>query len=74
MELPSGENATVFTASVCPRKGSPMGFPVAASHSRKVWSSEPETMRLPSGEKAALKTPPVCPWSVPTSSSCARVP
>ncbi|KAJ7136929.1 hypothetical protein C8R44DRAFT_768119 [Mycena epipterygia] len=52
MCLPSGENATEKTPSVCPSKGSPITAPVSASHSRRVKSSEPDTMCLPLGENA----------------------
>jgi len=38
-----------YTAPVWPVSGSPTGFPVAASHSRTVWSAPPEAMRVPSG-------------------------
>ena len=36
MRLPSGLNATLFTQSVSPVSGAPMGWPVSAFHSR--WS------------------------------------
>ena len=38
MRRPSGEKATLQTPSSCPRRGSPIGWPVAASHSRSVLS------------------------------------
>ena len=39
-----------------PVSGAPIGWPVAASHSRTVLSQLPETMRLPSGLNATLVT------------------
>ena len=39
-----------------PLSGSPIGLPVAASHSRAVLSEDAVTMRLPSGLNAALRT------------------
>ena len=38
--------ATALTQSVWPVRGSPIGLPVAASHTRTVWSWEPETMMV----------------------------
>ncbi len=49
MRVPSGLNATLDTASVWPVSGSPMGWPVSASHSRTVLSSLPEAMPVPVG-------------------------
>ena len=49
------------TSPSWPRSGSPTGWPVAASHSRSVLSTEPETMRLPSGENATLVTSSLVP-------------
>jgi hypothetical protein len=41
------------------RKGSPIGRPVAASHSRAVPSPEAEASRVPSGLKASAQIGPV---------------
>src|SRR5262249_49656115 len=49
--------------SESPIIGLPIGWPVAASHTRKVLSAEAETMRLPSRENDAPLTAPVCPLS-----------
>ena len=49
MRLPSGLNATLITSSVWPVSGAPIGWPVAASHSRTVLSPLPEAMRVPVG-------------------------
>ena len=49
---PSGLNATLFTSSVCPVRGAPIGWPVSASHSRTVWSSSAVAIRRPSGLNA----------------------
>lgn len=46
--------------SVCPSKGSPAGYPVAASHIRTVRSYDPVAMRVPSGERETEVTPRVC--------------
>ena len=54
--MPSGLNATLFTASVWPVSGWPIGWPVSASHTRTVLSPLPEAMRLPSGLNATLVT------------------
>jgi hypothetical protein len=56
MLFPSGEDAALYTMSVWPVSGSPIGLPFVAFRSRKVWSAEVDTMRFPSGEKAALDT------------------
>ena len=56
MRLPSGLNAALFTPASWPLSGAPIGWPVAASHSRAVLSSDAVTMRLPSGLNAALYT------------------
>src|SRR5258705_379406 len=61
MVFPSGLNATLRTVAVGPVSGGPIGWPVAASHSRTVLSSLPETMRLPSGLNTTLITLPVWP-------------
>ena len=50
--VPSGLNATADTGPVWPVSGSPTGFPVAASHSRTVWSAPPEAMRVAVGTGA----------------------
>ena len=55
MRLPSGLNATLDTAPVCPVSGWPTGWPVAASQTRTVLSSLPEAIRLPSGLNATLR-------------------
>ena len=47
-----------------PSSGSPCGAPVAASQSRTVLSSEPDSTSLPSGEKATDLTGPEWPLSV----------
>ena len=57
--LPSGLNAADLTESGCAR-GWPMGWPVAASHSRAVLSPPPVRMVLPSGLKATDLTS--SPW------------
>jgi hypothetical protein len=67
MRVLSGENETELTQLVCPRKGSPTGCPVAASHSRTVQSFEPVTMRVPSGEKETEVTAEVCLSTVRTT-------
>ena len=54
--MPSGLNATLVTVSVWPVSGWPMGWPVAASHSRTVLSPLPEAIRVPSGLNATLVT------------------
>ena len=64
MHLPSGENATDVIPFVCPRKGSPTGFPVSASQMRTVRSLEPEAMCLLSGENATDRTVFVCPLNM----------
>src|ERR1044071_5148924 len=56
-------NAALITLSWCAR-GRVSSWPVAASHTRAVWSSLAVTTRVPSGLNAALTTKP---W-------CARVP
>ena len=56
MRVPSGLNATLITGPVWPVSGAPMGWPVAASHSRTVLSALPEAMRCPSGLNATLDT------------------
>ena len=63
MRCPSGLNATLYTVSVWPVSGWPMGFPVSASHSRTVLSALPEAMRRPSGLTATLSTASVWPVS-----------
>ena len=62
---PSGENATEFTAPVCP---SSVATPVrvATSHSLSVPPSDPEARVAPSGENATEFTAPECPSSVAT--------
>ncbi len=69
--VPSGENATERTWSVCPWNGPPICFPVAESLSLIVPSSDPETMRAPLGEKATDRTRSVCPFRA--SPTCAPV-
>ena len=56
--------------SPCPSSVGP-GAPVAASHSRAVFSKEPVSMRLPSGEKATAVTMSLCPSSVATAAPVA---
>ena len=56
MRLPSGLNAALTKASAWPLRGSPIGFPVSASHNLAVSSKDAVTMRLPSGLNAALHT------------------
>ena len=85
IRLPSGLNATLHTVSVWPVSGGPIGWPVAASHTRTVLSKLPETIRCPSGLNATLSTPSVWPvsgvadrvgrWPRPTPApSCRRLP
>ena len=64
--MPSGENATALTESVCPARVA-TALPVAASHSRAVLSSEPVRTRVPSGENATAQTESVCPARVATA-------
>src|ERR1700733_11708459 len=45
---------------VCPLKGPATTFPVTASHTRMVLSTEPEAICLPLEEKATQLTVPVC--------------
>ena len=49
--LPSGENATETTKSVCPIRGPTRRSPLCASHIRIVWSSELDAIHLVSGVK-----------------------
>ena len=56
MRLPSGETATEVTGPVWPVSGSPIGAPVARSHTRTVVSWLPLMMRLPSGDTATDRT------------------
>jgi hypothetical protein len=56
MRPPSGLNTVLSTSPLWPRNGSPIGWPVSASHSRAVESFDAVTMRLPSGLNAALFT------------------
>ena len=49
---PSGLNATLSTALVCPRIPAPTGWPVSTFHNRTVVSTLPETTRCPSGLNA----------------------
>ncbi len=62
IRVPSGLNATLLTALVCPVSSS-SGVPVRASHTFAVWSRLPVTIRVPSGLNATLFTAPVCPFS-----------
>ena len=55
--VPSGENATERTSSVCP--SSVVVFSVAISHSTTVPSPDPEASIVPSGENATDKTFPL---------------
>lgn len=61
--VPSGLNAIVYTASVCPRRGSPSAPPVATSQRRTVRSSLTDAMSWPSGLKATPRTARVWPRS-----------
>ena len=61
--LPSGENDTLKTLSVCPVRVR-IGLPVVASHRRTVLSLLALASVLPSGENDTLKTQDVCPVSV----------
>ena len=79
--MPSGLNATLHTQPVCPCKGAPRGWPVAASHRRTVLSPLPEARVLPSGLNATLRTLSVCPcrgaprggrWRRPTGARSCR--
>ena len=56
MRVPSGLNAALVTPPAWPSSGSPMGSPVAASHSRTVRSTDAVTILVPSGLNAALRT------------------
>jgi hypothetical protein len=69
MCLPSGENATDVTESVCLVKGPAAVSPVTAFHTRIVPSFEPETMCRPSGENATEQTELVCPVKEPAAVS-----
>ena len=60
---PSGLNATPATAPVWPVSGAPIGWPVAASHSRTVLSSLLLASRRPSGLNATPDTAAVWPVS-----------
>ena len=51
---PSGLNATLYTASVCPARGSPSRVRVLASQRMTVLSSEAEASVPPSGLNATL--------------------
>ena len=64
--MPSGLNATLVTAPVCPLRVR-ASWPVAASHTFTVPSSLAEARRLPSGLNATLMTAPVCPLRVRAS-------
>ena len=70
---PSGLNATLVTAPVCPLSVS-VSWPVAGSHTFTVWSWLAEAIREPSGLNATLETGPVCPLSVRVSLPVSRVP
>ena len=63
MRVPSGENLTDQTESVCPLRGFITSSPVLASHIRIVVSSEPDTIRVPSGENPTDQTPDEWPLS-----------
>ena len=63
IRLPSGLNATLVTALVCPRRVI-ASCPVLGSQIFIVLSELPETIRLPSGLKAPLLTRLLCPLSV----------
>ena len=52
---PSAVNATLYTVSSCPARVA-ISFPVAASQTRAVWSSDAVTMRVPLGLNTALCT------------------
>src|SRR5271166_88273 len=58
---PSGLNEAPFSCSI----GSPIGAPVAASHTRAVLSEDTVATRLPSGLKAALETISPCRIGLP---------
>src|SRR5258708_6218419 len=60
MCVPSGENATPYTALVCPVKVC-SSLPVAVSHSFTLLSALPVSTLAPSGEKATPYTAFVCP-------------
>src|SRR6516162_8060046 len=60
---PSGVNATLATAPLCPSRGGTTGLTLDRSHTRAVLSAEPVTTRRPSGLNATLVTAPLCPTS-----------
>ena len=61
--VPVGAERHTVTAPVWPVSGSPIGWPVSASHSRTVASSLAEASRCPSGLNATPFTAPVWPVS-----------
>ena len=61
--VPSGENATEETSSVCPSRVA-IFVCVAASHSLTVPSADAEATMVPSGENATEVTACVCPAKV----------
>ena len=63
--LPSGENATDVTQSVCPSNGPLTTSCICVSRILTVLSHDPETMRLPSGENATDVTQSSCPSNGP---------
>ena len=60
---PSGLNATLWTASLCPARVFHR-VPVPMSHKRTVWSTLPLASISPLGWKATLKTLAACPFMV----------
>jgi len=71
--VPSRENTTAVTQSVCPVRAI-TALPAAASHSRAVLSWEPVKTRVPSGENTTDQTEFVCPARVATASPVAAFP
>src|SRR5258708_4847285 len=56
---PSGDQATLRTASECPRRAS-CGCPLCVFQSRRVPSLDPEARVCPSGDQATLRTASPC--------------
>jgi hypothetical protein len=61
MWVPSDENTTELSESLCPRRGGNNMVLDRESHTRTVVSHDPETIRLPSGENATEVTHASCP-------------
>jgi hypothetical protein len=65
--LPSGENTTEMAPLLWLLRGPTAGSLVVASHTRIVWSPEPEATLLPSGENATDVTNLLWPSRGPTT-------